>query len=123
MATRKKTPDTMAMFEVPAIEREPRATRVKPNWKPTPEQMAKCRADFPTVNLDEELEKFLDHHIARGNKFVDHYRALRTWLRNARDWQTKDRRVQAMNRARPVHPGFTPPQPYNPAEQLRRDPW
>lgn len=126
MATRKKAPETMPMFDIPATEREPRATRVKENWRPTPDQMAKCRKDFPTVDLDEELEKFRDHHMAKGSKFVDHYRALRTWLRNARDWQNKDHRHRASSRARPQKDGLTPPQPfpvYNPAERLGKEPF
>lgn len=118
---KRKAPETLAMFDVAPTEKESRATRLKESWRPTPEQMAKCRADFPTVELDEELEKFRDFHMAKGSKFVDWYRALRTWLRNARDWQVKDRKTQAIRRARPVHPGFTPPQPYNPAVALRKD--
>lgn len=124
MAKRKAAPATIPMFDIEASEREPRRSRLRENWRPTPEQMAKARADFPTVDLDAEFEKFQDYHMGKGTTMVDWYRALRTWLRNARDWQDKDRKQQAVNRARPPRAGFTPAQPYNPAVTLRKEePW
>ncbi|KUB56058.1 helix-turn-helix domain-containing protein, partial [Salmonella enterica] len=39
------------------------------------------------ISLQEEFDKFTDHHISKGSKFIDWNRALNTWLRNARGFQ------------------------------------
>ncbi|EQA0238753.1 helix-turn-helix domain-containing protein [Salmonella enterica subsp. enterica serovar Bareilly] len=39
------------------------------------------------ISLQEEFDKFTDHHISKGSKFVDWNRALNTWLRNAKGFQ------------------------------------
>jgi hypothetical protein len=39
------------------------------------------------VSLQEEFEKFTDHHLSKNSKFVDWNRALNTWLRNAKGFQ------------------------------------
>lgn len=126
MAARKKAPDTLAMFDVPTEEREPRATRLRESWRPTPEEMAKLRADYRDLDIDAELEHFRDYHMAKGSKMVSWYRALRTWLNNQRKWNAKDRRVQAINRANPPKAGLTPAQPfpvYNPGRDLGKEPF
>lgn len=118
---KRKTDYDVPMLDAPVVEKEVRATRLKESWRPTPEQMAKARADFPMLDLDEELEKFMDHHIAKGSKMVDWYRALRTWLRNARDWRDKDRRTPAAKTA-PGSPVQATGPVYNPAADLG-EPW
>ncbi|WP_413498917.1 helix-turn-helix domain-containing protein [Buttiauxella gaviniae] len=44
-------------------------------------------ADKLGVSLQEEFEKFTDHHLSKNSKFVDWSRALNTWLRNAKGFQ------------------------------------
>lgn len=39
------------------------------------------------ISLQEEFDKFTDHHISKGSKFIDWNRALNTWLRNAKGFQ------------------------------------
>ncbi|EOL9075757.1 helix-turn-helix domain-containing protein [Cronobacter malonaticus] len=39
------------------------------------------------ISLQEEFEKFTDHHLSKGSKFIDWNRALNTWLRNAKGFQ------------------------------------
>ncbi len=39
------------------------------------------------ISLQEEFDKFTDHHISKGSKFIDWNRALNTWLRNANGFQ------------------------------------
>ncbi|EAP3274577.1 helix-turn-helix domain-containing protein [Salmonella enterica] len=39
------------------------------------------------ISLQEEFDKFIDHHISKGSKFIDWNRALNTWLRNAKGFQ------------------------------------
>jgi len=40
----------------------------------------------PNIRLDEETEKMLDHHRARGDCFRDWDAAWRKWMRNAAEW-------------------------------------
>lgn len=39
------------------------------------------------ISLQDEFDKFIDHHLSKGSKFIDWNRALNTWLRNARGFQ------------------------------------
>ncbi len=39
------------------------------------------------ISLQEEFDKFIDHHLSKGSKFIDWNRALNTWLRNAKGFQ------------------------------------
>lgn len=124
---RLKEFEDVPMLDVAALPPEPvetRATRLKETWRPTPEEMHKIRVDFPTVDVDEELEKFMDWHLAKGTKHVIWYRALRTWLRNARDFREKGRRTP-VRKGPPGSPIQETAPVYNPAEALRQDeePW
>ena len=123
MAKRKPVPDTPAMFEVDPVEREPRATRVKETYRPIPDQMARLHADFPGIDLEEELVKFREWHGARGTKFVNHYLALRTWLRNVKKFEERDRARKLNDKYRPPKAGLTPAPVYNPSEKLSKEPF
>ncbi|EAZ1839632.1 helix-turn-helix domain-containing protein [Salmonella enterica] len=39
------------------------------------------------ISLQDEFDKFTDHHLSKGSKFIDWSRALNTWIRNARGFQ------------------------------------
>lgn len=41
------------------------------------------------INLDQELEQFIDHHRARGTTMIDWNAALNTWIRNATKYGAK----------------------------------
>ena len=56
---------------------------VPPNWEPTPQFTAECTQKFPTLIIANEVEAFIDFHIAKGSVFKDLQRAFRTWCRNA----------------------------------------
>lgn len=58
--------------------------RPKAGWTPGQSQTAYAAAN--NIDMAAEVEKFLDHHIAKGSKFVDWDRALTTWLKNAVKW-------------------------------------
>ncbi|EAP8960491.1 helix-turn-helix domain-containing protein [Salmonella enterica] len=49
------------------------------------------------ISLQEEFDKFTDHHLSKGSKFIDWSRALNTWLRNARGFQ-KSRACNSFSR-------------------------
>ena len=56
---------------------------VPPDWQPTPELTADCTQKWPTLIIANEVEAFIDFHIAKGSVFKDLNRAFRTWCRNA----------------------------------------
>ena len=56
---------------------------VPPDWQPTPELTADCTQKWPTLIIANEVEAFIDFHIAKGSAFKDLNRAFRTWCRNA----------------------------------------
>ena len=56
---------------------------VPSDWQPTPELTADCTQKWPTLIIANEVEAFIDFHIAKGSVFKDLQRAFRTWCRNA----------------------------------------
>lgn len=42
--------------------------------------------NVPSLDVEAETEKFLDHHRSKGNKFKDWNSAWRKWMRNAAEW-------------------------------------
>ncbi|MCM2312200.1 MAG: DUF1376 domain-containing protein [Steroidobacteraceae bacterium] len=52
----------------------------------TPDETAVALAAEHGVSLSAELPKFMDYHAARGKPMKDWQAALRTWLRNARQF-------------------------------------
>lgn len=47
-------------------------------------------AKWPQGMLNRELEKFRDHHTAKGSVMKDWQAAFRTWLRNADEWRGRN---------------------------------
>ena len=60
-----------------------KARQVPSDWQPTEEFRAECEQKFPTLIIANEVEAFIDFHIAKGSVFKDVQRAFRTWCRNA----------------------------------------
>ena len=60
-----------------------RKTAYRDSWTADPEQLQKLNDKYPKLRLRDELEKFADHHKAKGSKFADWDAAFRTWCRNA----------------------------------------
>lgn len=52
-----------------------------------PSESHRLMAEKLGVSLQDEFEKFTDHHLSKNSKFVDWGRALNTWLRNAKGFQ------------------------------------
>lgn len=42
--------------------------------------------NLTSVNLENETQKFLDHHAAKGSRFADWARAWQTWIRTGDGW-------------------------------------
>jgi len=60
-----------------------RAQAVPENWQPSDTFRAECEQKWPTLIIANEVEAFIDFHIAKGSAFKDLNRAFRTWCRNA----------------------------------------
>lgn len=66
-----------------ARSRADRRSRVSDDWQPSATTREWAAREHPTVDLDLELEKFKNHHGAKGNLFADVDRAFRNWVLNA----------------------------------------
>jgi len=64
-----------------------RAQAVPENWQPSDTFRAECEQKWPTLIIANEVEAFIDFHIAKGSEFKDVQRAFRTWCRNATKWE------------------------------------
>jgi hypothetical protein len=55
----------------------------------------------PTVDVDAQTQRFVDHWTSKGERRVDWVATWRNWMRNAADWGTGGRG----GRPRPPAPG------------------
>ena len=72
-------------------------TKAKPKnadeYQPSQTILDDFETRYPGLRLEDELEKFRDHHMAAGSNFKDWDRAMRKWLRQASEW-SKDARAE-----------------------------
>lgn len=90
--------------------REPKENRksrpVPDGWRPADHLRSELAAKYPTLNISQEAEKFVEWHGAKGSKFVDHAKAFRLWCRNAVKYQAEKPAKKA------DHPGWGGVAPY-----------
>ncbi|ECH1724129.1 helix-turn-helix domain-containing protein [Salmonella enterica] len=70
--------------------KEPLERKKKPSSMPegfSPSASHQKMAEEYGISLQDEFDKFTDHHLSKGSKFIDWNRALNTWLRNAKGFQ------------------------------------
>ncbi|HGG6664250.1 TPA: helix-turn-helix domain-containing protein [Salmonella enterica subsp. diarizonae serovar 61:i:z] len=80
--------------------KEPLERKKKPSSMPegfSPSSSHQKMAEEFGVSLQDEFDKFTDHHLSKGSKFIDWNRALNTWLRNAKGFQ-KSRACNSFSR-------------------------
>lgn len=72
------------------------------DYNPPAELLQKLGEEFVGLRMGVELEKFRDHHMAKGSRFKDWDRAFRGWLRRAQGWSPEARaaRVQLEEEAK-----------------------
>ncbi|EIH3227199.1 helix-turn-helix domain-containing protein [Salmonella enterica] len=80
--------------------KEPLERKKKPSSMPegfSPSASHQKMAEEFGISLQDEFDKFTDHHLSKGSKFIDWSRALNTWLRNASGFQ-KSRACNSFSR-------------------------
>ncbi|ECI4008983.1 helix-turn-helix domain-containing protein [Salmonella enterica subsp. salamae] len=80
--------------------KEPLERKKKPSSMPegfSPSASHQKMAEEFGISLQDEFDKFTDHHLSKGSKFIDWSRALNTWLRNAKGFQ-KSRACNSFSR-------------------------
>ncbi|EIG6897066.1 helix-turn-helix domain-containing protein [Salmonella enterica] len=80
--------------------KEPLERKKKPSSMPegfSPSASHQKMAEEFGISLQDEFDRFTDHHLSKGSKFIDWSRALNTWLRNARGFQ-KSRACNSFSR-------------------------
>ncbi|EKY9551737.1 helix-turn-helix domain-containing protein [Salmonella enterica] len=80
--------------------KDPLERKKKPSSMPegfSPSASHQKMAEEFGISLQDEFDKFTDHHLSKGSKFIDWSRALNTWLRNARGFQ-KSRACNSFSR-------------------------
>jgi hypothetical protein len=72
------------------IIKKPKETLIKKqpfssSWKPDEDQLATIKAQYPSANIDKEIEAMIDYILAAGKEkeVKDMAARFRTWLRNA----------------------------------------
>ena len=72
---------------VSARSRKGDKVRISDGWQPGPHLIEYVNVKFPKLRLADEVEKFSDHHRAKGSKFADWDAAFRNWIRNAEKYR------------------------------------
>lgn len=81
-----------------------RASRLDDQFVPTDPTLKWAFGEgFTPEQVDAELAKFIDYHIAKGSKMVDWQRAFKNWMRNS---LTFSRRSPTPNGSSPDHPEY-----------------
>jgi hypothetical protein len=65
------------------------------DYEPSSAIVEPFETDYPGLRLDVELEKFRNHHMAKGSIFKDWDRAFRNWLSRASEWSKEARAERA----------------------------
>jgi hypothetical protein len=58
--------------------------------------------EFPSLNVEAETEKFLDHYRANGKSFVNWDAAWKNWMRKAWEWNGQKPRQSGLGLAPPT---------------------
>lgn len=83
--------------EPPKTEKPKKAKKAAPapeHFDVTPELRQWADANVPTVDLDFETQKFLNHHGAKGTTFKDWTKAWRNWMLTARKYAEERQQKQ-----------------------------
>lgn len=79
-------------------EQEPlkkRKPKTADDYQPSQAIIEEMETRYIGLALDVELEKFKDHHVAKGSQFKDWDRAFRGWLRRAQEWSPTAKQARA----------------------------
>ena len=63
-------------------------------WKPSSKCLSNLKEKYGEIDYDNETDKFINYHLAKGSVFVDPERAYLNWIRNAVNFQAKDKRFE-----------------------------
>jgi hypothetical protein len=69
------------------------------DYEPSTAIVDTFETDFPGLRLDVELEKFRNHHMAKGSSFKDWDRAFKNWASRASEWSKDARAAKAKQMA------------------------
>jgi len=63
-------------------------------WKPSSKCLSNLKEKYGEIDYDNETDKFINYHLAKGSVFVDPERAYLNWIRNAVNFKAKDKRFE-----------------------------
>ena len=63
-------------------------------WKPSSKCLSILKEKYGEIDYENETDKFINYHLAKGSVFVDPERAYLNWIRNAVNFQAKDKRFE-----------------------------
>lgn len=76
----------------PLKKRKPKSAD---EYEPSQAIVEEMETRYIGLSLEIELEKFKDHHAAKGSQFKDWDRAFRGWLRRAQEWSPAAKQARA----------------------------
>lgn len=86
-------PPKMTPITIKEPFKEPSLKKIdKKKFPPPPEIMLELRAKFPSIDVDGELESYVDWLAANGKRPKDRIAGFRNWLRNCVKWQKPEKK-------------------------------
>lgn len=83
------TPESSLTVREPSVGTKRRKRCSLPDsWRPHGDHRAFALAEH--LDIEDEFERFRDHHLAKGTLSADWSASLRTWLRNAVKFRDRD---------------------------------
>jgi hypothetical protein len=77
----------------PSMNQETRKSRsrhrrpIDQGWNLSPELLQELKVKFPKVDVESQVEPFVDYWLARGEARADWNATFRTWMRNQDKWR------------------------------------
>jgi hypothetical protein len=93
-----KSEEVKKKTEIESAPKRARKAELAEGWKPSAQGLEYAKL-MGIENVEEERDRFVDHHRAKGSRFSDWDAAWRTWSRNARDFRERRGRVGHATRA------------------------
>lgn len=106
----------------PKSDRQTPRRQIADDWKPDATDIAFAQQKGRSIEwIEREGERFVDYHQTKGNVFASWHAAWRTWVKNAANFELRDKGTQAMRGGEVGDDGMV--EVYACGKLMRMEPW
>jgi len=63
-------------------------SKLSDEWTPSTKLLERIEIKFGSIKHDDETDRFINYHLAKGTVFADPERAYWNWCRNSTEWKS-----------------------------------